>query len=42
MKLHPPGRGKDLVALDEALRRLAAIDPPRSQAVEFRFFVALG
>jgi RNA polymerase sigma-70 factor, ECF subfamily len=31
----------DLIALDEALTRLAAIDPRRSQVVELRFFGGL-
>ncbi len=34
-------RRPDLVALDEALTRLAAIDPRRSQVVELRFFGGL-
>jgi len=34
-------RRPDLVALDEALTRLAAIDPRRSQVVELRFFAGL-
>ena len=37
-----PERGEDLIALDEALQRLAAIDPRRSQVVELRFFGGLG
>jgi RNA polymerase sigma factor (TIGR02999 family) len=37
-----PQRGEDLVALDEALQRLAEIDPRRSQVVELRFFGGLG
>ncbi len=37
-----PERGADLVALDEALERLAAFDPRRSQVVELRFFGGLG
>ena len=36
-----PERGEDLVALDEALERLAAFDPRRSQVVELRFFGGL-
>lgn len=32
------GREVDLVALDEALERLAAIDPQQSRVVELRFF----
>ena len=35
-------RTKDLVALDEALQRLSALDPRRSQVVELRFFGGLG
>jgi RNA polymerase sigma factor (TIGR02999 family) len=34
-------RGEDLVALDEALNNLAAIDPRRSRVVELRFFGGL-
>ena len=34
-------RGADLVALDDALQALAAIDPRRSQVVELRFFGGL-
>jgi RNA polymerase sigma factor (TIGR02999 family) len=40
--LPAPERGDDLEALDEALGRLAAIDPRRSQVVEMRFFGGLG
>jgi RNA polymerase sigma factor (TIGR02999 family) len=40
--LAAPERGEDLVALDEALQRLAEIDPRRSQVVELRFFGGLG
>ena len=35
------GREVDLVALDEALKRLAAIDPQQSRVVELRFFSGL-
>ena len=35
------GREVDLVALDEALERLAAIDPQQSRVVELRFFSGL-
>lgn len=35
-------RPEDLVALDEALQRLSALDPRRSQVVELRFFGGLG
>jgi RNA polymerase sigma factor (TIGR02999 family) len=34
-------RGEDLVALDDALEALAAIDPRRSRVVELRFFGGL-
>jgi RNA polymerase sigma factor (TIGR02999 family) len=34
-------RGEDLVALDEALNNLAAIDPRRSRVVELRYFGGL-
>ena len=34
-------RGQDLVALDDALPALAAIDPRKSQVVELRFFGGL-
>jgi RNA polymerase sigma factor (TIGR02999 family) len=36
-----PTAGPDLVALDDALKDLAAIDPRRSQVVELRFFGGL-
>jgi len=36
-----PGRGKDLVALNDALERLAAIDGRKSRVVELRFFGGL-
>jgi RNA polymerase sigma factor (TIGR02999 family) len=36
-----PERGADLVALDEALRKLTAIDPRKSKVVELRFFGGL-
>ena len=32
----------DLVALDDALKRLALIDPRKSRVVELRFFGGLG
>lgn len=35
------GRGADLVALDDALKTLAAMDPRRSRVVELRFFGGL-
>ena len=34
-------RGEDLVALDDALQALAAVDPRKSQVVELRFFGGL-
>jgi RNA polymerase sigma-70 factor (ECF subfamily) len=34
-------RGGDLVALDDALRALAEVDPRKSQVVELRFFGGL-
>jgi RNA polymerase sigma factor (TIGR02999 family) len=37
----PAGPGDDLVALDEALTALAAVDPRKSQVVELRFFGGL-
>lgn len=37
-----PERGEDLVALEEALQRLAEFDPRRSQVVELRYFGGLG
>ena len=36
-----PGQDLDFVALDEALARLAEIDPQQSQIVELRFFSGL-
>jgi RNA polymerase sigma factor (TIGR02999 family) len=36
-----PKRGSDLIALDEALERLAAIDERKSKIVELRFFGGL-
>ena len=36
-----PERGADLVALDDALNALGAIDPRRSRVVELRFFGGL-
>jgi RNA polymerase sigma-70 factor (ECF subfamily) len=35
------GRDLDLVALDEALERLASVDPRKSRVVELRFFAGL-
>ncbi|MGH9908901.1 MAG: sigma-70 family RNA polymerase sigma factor [Pyrinomonadaceae bacterium] len=37
----PTGRDVDMVVLDEALERLAAIDPQQSRVVELRFFSGL-
>lgn len=37
----PPARGTDLVALDEALHALAAIDPRKVKVVELRYFGGL-
>ncbi|GJG85033.1 hypothetical protein tb265_02140 [Gemmatimonadetes bacterium T265] len=36
-----PARADEVVALDEALTRLAALDPRRARVVEFRFFAGL-
>jgi RNA polymerase sigma factor (TIGR02999 family) len=36
-----PDRSSDLVALDDALDRLAKIDPRKSKVVELRFFGGL-
>ena len=36
-----PDRLEDVLAIDEALERLAAIDPRQSRLVELRFFVGL-
>ncbi|GJG89492.1 DNA-directed RNA polymerase sigma-70 factor [Gemmatimonadetes bacterium T265] len=36
-----PTRADEVVALDEALTRLAAVDPRRARVVEFRFFAGL-
>jgi RNA polymerase sigma-70 factor (ECF subfamily) len=36
-----PERGADLIALDEALKRLAALDSRKSKIVELRFFGGL-
>jgi RNA polymerase sigma factor (TIGR02999 family) len=37
----PSARGADVVALDDALKTLAAMDPRRSRVVELRFFGGL-
>ena len=34
-------RGVDIIALDQALERLAAVDPQQSRIVELRFFAGL-
>jgi len=39
--LFTPERSADLLALDEALYRLAAIDPRKTKVVELRFFAGL-
>jgi len=39
--LHTPNQAEDLVALDEALQALAALDERRSRVVELRFFGGL-
>ncbi len=36
-----PQRAVDVVALDDALERLATVDPQQSRVVELRFFVGL-
>jgi RNA polymerase sigma factor (TIGR02999 family) len=36
-----PNRLEDVIAIDEALERLAAIDPRQSRLIELRFFVGL-
>ena len=36
-----PARGTDLLALDEALKALAGLDPRKSEVVELRFFGGL-
>ena len=36
-----PKRDADLIALDEVLNRLAAMDPRKSKVVELRFFGGL-
>jgi RNA polymerase sigma factor (TIGR02999 family) len=36
--LFAPERGEDLLAIDEALERLAAFDERKSRAIELRFF----
>jgi len=36
-----PQRAVDVVALDDALNRLATVDPQQSRVIELRFFVGL-
>ena len=36
-----PERGEDLIALDDALGRLSAIDPRKCRVVELRYFGGL-
>ena len=36
-----PGRDRELVAIDDALQALAAIDPRKAQVIELRFFGGL-
>ena len=36
-----PGPDEELLALDEALRKLAAVDPPKARLVELRYFAGL-
>ena len=36
-----PARANELIALDEALKTLALIDPRKSQIIELRFFGGL-
>ena len=38
---YPTNGDADLVALDEALERLAAVDPRKARVVEMRFFGGL-
>jgi RNA polymerase sigma factor (TIGR02999 family) len=37
----PPGSGDDLLAIDQALDRLAAVDPTAADLVKLRFFAGL-
>jgi RNA polymerase sigma factor (TIGR02999 family) len=41
MLVPPSERGRDLVALDEALTALATVDPRKAEVVELRFFGGL-
>jgi RNA polymerase sigma factor (TIGR02999 family) len=38
----PAGAGADVLAVDEALTRLEALDPEQARIVELRYFVGLG
>ena len=40
-RIASPGRNRDLIALDDALQALAAIDPREARVVELRFFGGL-
>jgi RNA polymerase sigma factor (sigma-70 family) len=40
--LEAPEREIDLIAIDDALRKLAALDPRQARVVELRFFTGLG
>ena len=40
-RIAAPGRNRDLIALDDALQALAAIDPREARVVELRFFGGL-
>ena len=37
----PPDKSNELLALDEALVRLAKMDPPKARVVELRYFGGL-
>jgi RNA polymerase sigma factor (TIGR02999 family) len=41
LNLESPGPGAEVAAVDEALRKLATIDPRKSEVVELRFFGGL-
>jgi RNA polymerase sigma factor (sigma-70 family) len=36
------GRGRELIAVDDALQALARFDPRKAQVIELRFFGGLG
>jgi RNA polymerase sigma factor (TIGR02999 family) len=42
VEIAAPVPDNDLLALDEALDRLAALDPPAAELVKLRFFVGIG